>query len=138
MLFEKNIIIILKKFKYIFSLILFLVSTTGISIYKHYSAGKLYDVAIFQEAETCCEYDCGCCEIEFEYLHISDNYELPASEKLHISVLDLFQNTNFAVVLFNVKPIANCNRFLNVKNCLKEKSIPLPSEIPTITQSFLC
>ena len=115
-----------------------MVSTTGISIYKHYSAGKLYDVAIFQEAESCCDFNCGCCEIEFEYFHISDNYELPASEKLQISVLDLFQNTDFAVVLFNVKPIANRNFFLRAKNYLKEKSIPIPSEIPTITQSFLC
>jgi len=100
--------------------------------------GELYDVAFFYEAESCCDFNCDCCDTGFEYYHISDSYELPASKKLQISVLDLFQKTDFAVVLFNVKPIANYNLLLSAKNCFKENSIPIPSEIPTITQSFLC
>jgi len=35
--------------------IIFLISFIGVNIYKHYSQGKLYSIAIFQEAESCCE-----------------------------------------------------------------------------------
>ena len=34
--------------------IVFLISFIGININKHYSHGKLYSTAIFQEAESCC------------------------------------------------------------------------------------
>ena len=42
--------------------IIFLISFIGINIHKHYSHGKLYSTAIFQEAESCCS-DMGHCEM---------------------------------------------------------------------------
>ena len=35
--------------------VIFLLSFVGVQINKHYSNGKLYSVAIFNEAESCCE-----------------------------------------------------------------------------------
>lgn len=42
--------------------VVFLISFLGINIHKHYSQGKLYSIAIFQEAESCCE-DMAHCEM---------------------------------------------------------------------------
>ncbi len=38
----------------IFILLIFLISFIGIKVNKHYSDGKLYSVAVFAEAESCC------------------------------------------------------------------------------------
>lgn len=72
--------------------IIFLISFIGVNIHKHYSQGKLYSIAIFQEAESCCvdmehcemanipktcehhqEDDCSC-EDKTETFKISDDF----------------------------------------------------------------
>ena len=44
--------------------LVFLVSTTGITLHKHYSDGELFDFSIFGKAKSCCETHCGCCKDE--------------------------------------------------------------------------
>ncbi len=44
----------MKKVVHILVNLIFLLSVVGLSIHKHYSQGKLYSVALFHEAETCC------------------------------------------------------------------------------------
>ncbi len=125
-------------FKYYFSLLTFLLATTGIVISKHYSAGHLFDVAIFGEAESCCMPGCDCCEVEFEYVHVSDSFEVSASENIQIAVLDLLSNFNFHIDLFNTTP--NCIARINQKItfCYKKHKFSPPSERTALTQNFLC
>jgi len=88
--------------------IIFLISFIGVNIHKHYSHGKLYSTAIFQEAESCCvdmehcemantpktcehhqENDCSC-EDKTETFKISDDF---VNERFSISTektIDLY------------------------------------------------
>ena len=52
----------MRKLLNIFISMVFLISFIGIQVNKHYSKGKLYSVAVFQDAESCCS-DMGVCEI---------------------------------------------------------------------------
>ena len=61
--------------------LVFLVSTTGITLHKHYSGGELFDFSVFGKAKSCCETNCGCCKDEI------------VTFKLHTDVLgSTFQN----------------------------------------------
>jgi hypothetical protein len=44
--------------------LIFLISTSGITLHKHYSDGELFDFSIFGKAKSCCETNCGCCKDE--------------------------------------------------------------------------
>ncbi|NOR86919.1 MAG: hypothetical protein GQ527_04870 [Bacteroidales bacterium] len=52
----------MRKILNIFISLVFLISFIGIQINKHYSQGKLYSVAIYQDAESCCS-NLGACEM---------------------------------------------------------------------------
>ena len=56
----------MKKASNIFVSIILLISTTGVIVNKHYSGSKLYDIAFFVEANSCCTTECDCCENEVE------------------------------------------------------------------------
>ncbi len=88
--------------------IVFLVSFIGVNIHKHYSQGKLYSTAIFQEAESCCvnmdhcemadthksyennkEDDCSC-EDKTETFKISDVFIIERYSFTNTNALALF------------------------------------------------
>ena len=105
--------------------IVFLISFIGVNIHKHYSQGKLYSTAIFQEAENCgvdmehcemanipktCEYhqkdDCSC-EDKSETFKISDDF---VNERFSISTektIDLYFVSLFQTIETNLSFI-NC------------------------------
>jgi len=124
--------------KYLVSLITFLLSTTGVAVSKHYSGDKLFDVSIWGEAESCCAPGCDCCETDFEYIHISDNFEVPPTKDIQITILDLLQNFNFDITSFYLVTKANCIKSIQKNNCLREDIISPPSDTPAITQNFRC
>ena len=53
--------------------LLLLVTTTGVSISKHYCGDNLINVALFVEAESCCD-DSDCCHNENEYFQFKDDF----------------------------------------------------------------
>ena len=118
----------------IFVSIVFLISFIGIDIHKHYSQGKLYSTAIFQEAQSCCavmqdcemadisetighhqQDDCSC-ENKLETIKISDvfiieSFSFPTEKTIDLYFVSLFQSmettiffTNYSITNFNSLP----------------------------------
>jgi len=64
-----------RKIANIFVLLLFVVSTTGFTISKHYCHGNLVSVSINVEAKSCCGVsDNGCCENVNEFCQLTDDF----------------------------------------------------------------
>ena len=120
----------MKKISYLIVLI-FIMSTVGVVIEKHYSMGDLYDISLFGEADRCCEEGCGCCSEDTHLYRILDGYTLSHSPQIH--------NIN------NEEPISTIDKIVNI-------SIEFTSSIPAckshsppglkpelvILQSFRC
>ncbi len=108
----------MQKITNILVLVLFLAGFIGININKHYSKGKLYSVALYQEAAHCCtdmhenempktnsckhhqEDDCSCENIT-ELIQISDNFiaeefSLPTEQVTNLLFITLFQELKVA------------------------------------------
>ena len=109
--------------------IIFLISFIGVNIHKHYSQGKLYSIAIFQEAESCCvdmehcemanipktyehlqEDDCSC-EDKTETFKISDDFvnerfSISTEKTIDLYFVSLFQTIE-TTTLFTSYKIAN-------------------------------
>ena len=106
--------------------IVFLISFVGVNIHKHYSQGKLYSIAIFQEAENCCvdmelcemaymEKDChhqqtdDCsCEDKTEIFKISDDFinerfSIPTEKTIDLYFVSLFQTIETNLSFINCK-----------------------------------
>ena len=101
--------------------IIFLISFIGVNIYKHYSQGKLYSIAIFQEAESCCEnrntcemadMEKGChqqiddcsCEDQIETFQITDyfvkeKFSLSLEKTIDLYFVSLFQTIETTTLL---------------------------------------
>ncbi len=63
-----------KKTIHILVIVLLLISTIGVTINKHYSDGELFSIALFGEAESCCEGPCDCCSDETEHYQINVDF----------------------------------------------------------------
>jgi len=115
----------MKKIINIFVSIVFLISFVGVNIHKHYSDGKLYSAAIFQEAESCCadmnqcqmndtsaksknqqEENCSC-EDETETYKISDTFINQRSSVFVEKVIDF----HFACLFQAIDPIKKITKF---------------------------
>lgn len=59
---------------------LLVIATIGITINKHYSHGKLFSVALYGEAESCCT-DCDCCHDETITIKLQDDYIYSSSDE---------------------------------------------------------
>ena len=63
-------------------IIVLLVSTTGMTVSKHYCGDSLVDVNVFSEAKSCCEAGCstGCCHDESEHFELDENFLVTATD----------------------------------------------------------
>jgi hypothetical protein len=124
----------MQKIIYILVSIVFLISFIGVNINNHYSHGKLYSTAIFQEAESCCvnmehcemidtpksfghyqENDCSC-EDKTESIKISDvfvneKFLFPTEKTIDLYFTSVFQTlktttffTSYSNTNFNPSP----------------------------------
>jgi len=68
-----------RKIKHIVLLVLFVMTTTGFSVSKHFCGSFLMDYSINSKAEPCCDDlgDCGCCRDEAEYHQLEDDFLFP-------------------------------------------------------------
>jgi len=73
----------MKKVFHILISFIFLALSIGITIHKHYSAGKLYAVSLFGQPESCCEIPCDCCDDESIVYQITDDYLFSSTTEIY-------------------------------------------------------
>lgn len=84
--------------------LIFMVLTSGLTVNKHYSGGKLYAVSLYGEPDSCCEGLCDCCHNESDVYQITDNFLSPSSIELvdcKQSPADLFTTAAVSNVFFS-------------------------------------
>ena len=69
----------LKKFSQIFLAMLFMVTTMGMTVSKHYCGSSLQSVSVFSEINPCCDMDTGCCHNEQVNIDIEDDYSVTSN-----------------------------------------------------------
>ena len=110
----------MKRFLHIIIAGLFLFTTTGFTISKHYCAGDLVDVAINATPESCCDEDTGsCCSDESETFQLTEVTTLVQS-------LDVDSDLSFNIFSFtNILFEANTSSAY-VSNSILKTDIPPP------------
>ena len=66
----------MKKLSHIVLATLLLVTTMGMAVSKHYCGGHLVSVAMFDEADSCCD-DGGCCTNENHFYQVKEDFSTP-------------------------------------------------------------
>ena len=81
----------LRKLVTIFVLVLFVISTTGFTISKHYCHGNLVSVKINSEAKSCCDISgSACCHNETEIFQLQEDFTFMQSSIADVDfVLDI-------------------------------------------------
>ncbi len=69
-----------KRIAHIIVISLLLVSTSGISITRHYCGNSLMSLAVFSTPHNCCEGDCNKCHNEHTLTKVTDDMEKPAMD----------------------------------------------------------
>ncbi len=54
--------------------LLLIISTTGITIDKHYHLDQLHSISLFGEAQSCCNGPCECCHNEKETIKVENDF----------------------------------------------------------------
>ncbi|MBK3517021.1 HYC_CC_PP family protein [Carboxylicivirga marina] len=82
----------LKQISHILLISVLLISTTGMTVSKHYCGGSLIDVKIFSELKTCCD-DIGtskCCHNESEHFELDEDFVVETNNvEFQEAILDL-------------------------------------------------
>ncbi len=90
----------MKRFLNIIIVGLFLLSTTGFTVTKHYCGGNLVDIAINSTPESCCgDNGGGCCSDEQSVYQFISNYVIPTQEQVDESQVLLLELACSEVVL---------------------------------------
>ena len=84
----------MKKSLYIIFTLFFTVITVGVSISRHYSGDELYSIALYGEADSCCEVPMDCCDDESDVIQFRVDYLNTPQESLDHQeiILDLFSD----------------------------------------------
>ena len=84
--------------------VLVFISTTGITIDRHYSNNELYSVSLVGDAKSCCEGVCDCCDNVTERFQIKDNFLVSDIKKLivYLSFTEIVLSNNN---LFNINSV---------------------------------
>ena len=123
----------LKKTVNIFISFVFLLSTMGFTVSKHYCGNKLVDVSINVEAESCCDMD-GCCHNENEHFQLEEEFVGSIS-------IDSFEDIGIDL-LFPIYFISITNESIeSVNSTIELAELPPPPKILTrlsLLQTYLC
>ena len=134
----------------ILTTVVFLISFIGIQVNKHYSQGKLYDVSVFNEAESCCDIS-EMCEIEnmgVGQCEHKSNHDLSCKTttevfKLHDNFIsEKYSSPNISSInLFIVTAFSSAESLYSV-NLVKSTSYSMPPKLVCDYQAelgtFLC
>lgn len=92
---------LIRNISYTFLTLIFLVSTTGISISMHLCKGILVSTSINKETKSCCDGAGGCCENETFVVAVDDDFVSPVHENTIQTIeIDLFLPLFFVVNFF--------------------------------------
>jgi len=121
----------LKKALHISLVVLLLISTTGVTMYKHYCQGSLVSKSIGIPGKKCCNNSCKACHNESNTFKITDKYEANNNIlKFKADVQKIFDNFSFAFILLHttIDSYSNNNLLAQLKIC---NAPPLIAENPT-------
>lgn len=110
----------LKKIIHIGVVVILLLSTMGVTMYKHYCEGSLMSESIGLPAKKCCNYSCKDCHNESKTYKITDNYEASNSSlTFKADVHKIFDNFSLAFVLLQITfdSYSNNNLYTQIKTC---------------------
>ncbi|MFN8254184.1 MAG: hypothetical protein U0W24_00750 [Bacteroidales bacterium] len=110
----------LKKIVHIGVIVLLLISTMGVTMYKHYCDGSLMSESIGLPAKKCCNDSCKDCHSESKTFKITDNYEASNNSlTFKADVQKLFDNFSLAFVLLQITfdSYSNNDSFALIKSC---------------------
>jgi len=123
-----------KKIRNITIIFLLLISTTGVSLSKHYSGGTLYSVSLIGDAESCCEVPCECCNDETDFMKLDVDYLISTFDNPEIKIIDLLIDSEFIVSSFDSFEFLSIDIF----KYYPDISPPKEEEHLSFFQSFLC
>ena len=94
----------MKRIYYILFAFVFTLLTVGASVSKHYSGGELYSVALFGEADSCCddEDECACCDNESEVIQFSADYLFSISSNLDHNITPINLLSDYALTVLSL------------------------------------
>lgn len=85
----------IKKLSHIIFAILLLISTMGMAVSKHYCHNNLVDIAVFSEAQSCCN-DGGCCTNENHFFQVKEDFSAPVISTVPVlAEIEILQQTLF-------------------------------------------
>lgn len=93
----------LKKAIHISVVLLLLISTMGVTIYKHYCSGTLISKSIGLPAKKCCNDNCKDCRNESKTFKITTDYDANSNSlNFKAEVKKIFNNFSFTFVLIHI------------------------------------
>jgi len=110
--------------------LILLVSTIGIIIHFHYSGNELFSIGIYQEAESCCQTECGGCSEQVEIYKLEVDYLITSIKTDYIPVISEVERIICSTQLIN-------NNFLFTLNSIPEFPPGLPDNPIADIQVFL-
>ena len=125
----------LKKIRNIIIILILLVSTTGVSLSKHYSGGKLYSIALFGDAESCCKVPCDCCSDETDFMKLDIDFVSSTFNSPEISIIDLLSDFNFSYITSDYFKNLNIDQYID---WYPDISPPKIEDSSVFFQTFLC
>ena len=124
----------LKNLTHIILSFVLLVSTTGVTISKHYCCDRLISVSFYSEADPCCDDEGGCCDNKTETYQVEDDFT--AAEYQIIEQVEDFKVLYTIVLLqFFFEPISDS--YIDIET---PESPPPPTQQEFLSriQTYLC
>ncbi|MFC2128613.1 hypothetical protein ACFLRR_01935 [Bacteroidota bacterium] len=108
-----------------------MISTTGITIDKHYHIDQLFSISLFGEAKSCCDGPCDCCHNEKEVIKISDNFVSSSN----VFSIDIFPQI---ISLVSVENLLREEYQTYINNiCFQNRPPPAVQKKSVVLQTFL-
>ena len=125
---------ILKRILHILFATVFTILTVGVTLNKHYSNGDLFSIALFGEAESCCEVPCDCCDEETEVIqfvadYISSDSNVDSDKK----AIELFSAIDFNVLNTDVT-VKHSSLIASYTDLPPPKTKPSLSQIQSVSE----
>jgi len=121
----------LKQASHIIISLLLIVATSGITVHKHYSGGKLFSVSVIGDAKSCCENACPFCEDTAQLFKVGTDFVVSDFNSVD------FENPTF--IIFENAPLSFLTNEQVDISFVKDEDSP-PKTLPNIAtlQCFRC
>lgn len=127
---------LIKKAIHISLVLILLVSTIGVTIYRHYCCGILISKSVGFPAKKCCNDNCKDCKNDHKTFKITDNYKAGTFKPdFRADVKKLFNNFSVSFVLLHINTTPyNNNLITTIKIC--DTRILTPENPTSVLQVF--